>query len=241
MNGIVLVWVFVGVVIISFFGVAYSIEGTPQYGIALSKSCLVMIQNNITTSCPTYDQIQVLFPDNTNQVTSGELNYFDGYYQRGPPKILNPIQEYVFRDKPTIWIDPPGSIRDRIDMITILPSVPEYKIKIESTMMDDYNITFGIDRWINANCSEIKISAKNWVFLTGDAMRLIQHDCDMSYTQFNGTITHKFEKSYQDFVTTSKYKLEEFVKAAKEKYKVSHIGTNDINENRSVITDEDEK
>lgn len=235
----VLVWVLVCLVFVSFVSVE-AIKGSPQYGITLSKSCLVMISNNITTLCPTYDEIAVLFPDNTNQKTSGKFDYINGIWQRGEPKIFNPIQEYVFRDKPTIWIDPPGTVMRQIDMITILPNVPEYKIPINSTRMDDYNVTFGVDRWINPNCSEIKITAKDWVFLAGDGLNLLSHDCDLAYTSFNGTVTHSFEKSYQDLSMSSKYKLEEFVKLAKEKYKVSHIGTNDVNENKSVTQDEDE-
>lgn len=221
------------------FVYADAISGTPQYGIALSKSCLVMISNNVTSQCPTYDQIAAVFTDNTNQRTSGKLDYYNGIFQRGPPNILNPIQEYVFKPVPTLWIDPPGSIRDRIDMITILPSVPEYKIPINSTHMDNYIITFGIDRWINPNCSEIKITANNWVFLTGDGLRLLAHNCDMNYTSFNGTVSHTFEKSYQNLATTSKYKLDEFIKLAKEKYKTSHIGK-DVNNNKSVTEDEDQ-
>lgn len=239
-NYLVLVWIFLAVVIISLVVPVFAVQGSPQYGIILSKSCLTMLSNNITTACPTYEEIAVLFPDNTNQKTSGKFDYKDGIWQRGQPKIFNPIQEYVFRPTSTLWIDPPGIVLNQIDIITILPSVPEYKIPINSTRMDDYNITFGVDRWINPNCSEIKITAKDWIYLTGDSLNLLSHNCDLSYSSFNGTVTHYFEKSYQDFTMSSKYKLEEFIKAAKIKYSVSQIGK-DINENRAVTTDEDER
>lgn len=217
-----------------------AVQGSPQYGIVLSKSCITMIKNNLTTNCPGYDEILALFPDNTNQRTSGEFSYIDGIFQRGSPKYLNPIQEYVYRDSITLWIDPPGTVINKIKTIVIHPSVPEYKIKIESTRMDDYNITFGIDRWINPNCTEANITAKDWIFLTGDTLNYMQHNCDPKFTNFDSTITKSFEKSYQNLAHSSKHKLADFVKEAKEKYKVSYIGSNDVNENKSVIEDEDE-
>ena len=58
-------------------------------GISLSKSCIAMIKNNFTTDCPTYDEILVLFPDNTNQDISGKFVYKDGYLQRDTTKYIN--------------------------------------------------------------------------------------------------------------------------------------------------------
>ena len=185
---------------------------TPQYGIALSKTCLVMVKNNLPTDCPTYEKIMFLFPDMTDQRVSGEFKIIDGIYQRGTPIHQNPYKYYYFAKDPILWIDPPGDTRSRIKMIYIEPSIPEYKIGDESLKMDDYTISFQKDRWINPNCSEIKITAKNWVFLTGDSINVIKNNCDKSISKFDGTVTKEFVKSYQDISSSFKYKHDLWIK-----------------------------
>lgn len=187
-------------------GIAYADE----YGIRIGNTCLIMLINNIA-GCPSYEELDVVFPDNTNPAL-GQLVLIDGIIQRGPAQYSKPEQFYRYHTNDIIWLDPPESVRKKIKMITIEPSLPEYKIGKESKTMDDYNITFGKDRYINANCSEIKITAKNWLFMTGDAMNLLKHNCDLSYSTFNATTTLKFEKSYQDISTSAKYKHDKWVK-----------------------------
>ena len=183
-----------------------------QYGIALSQTCLKMISNDLQTDCPNYIEIMRLFPDGTDQRYSGEFKNIDGLYQRDTPRHLNPWKYYYFASSPVLWIDPPGNTRDRIKMIYIEPSIPEYKLGFESTRMDDYSVSFGKDRWINENCSVIKVTAKNWVFLTGDSINILKHNCDLSVSQFtNGTVTKTFAKSYQDIKTSYKYQHDKWV------------------------------
>jgi len=38
-------------------------SGNEHVGIVLSQSCLTMVKNNMTTNCPTYEQLEALFPD----------------------------------------------------------------------------------------------------------------------------------------------------------------------------------
>ena len=212
----------------------------PQYGIALSKTCYNMVSNGMRTDCPTYEEIMTVFPDGTDPKIAGDFKMIKGLLQRDTPAVKNPWNYYRQFGKSVIWIDPPGDTRNHLRMLYIEPSIKEFKIGDESIRMNDYDVKFGKDRWMNENCSEIKVTAKNWLFTLGDGMRLLQHNCDMSFTQFNGTVTHKFEKSYQDITTSSKYKLDEMVKIAKEKYKKSFIGSLEQGINRQVIEDENE-
>lgn len=186
-------------------GLAYA----DQYGIQLGKTCKTMLINNIP-GCPSYEELDVVFPDNTYYAL-GELTLIDGIIQRGPPIYKVPENYYRYSTENIIWLDPPAEVQKRIKMITIEPSLPPYKIGDQSKKMDDYNITFGKDRYINENCSEIKITAVNWLFMTGDAMNLLKHNCDMSYSTFDATISYNFTKSYQDISTSSKYKHDRWV------------------------------
>ena len=180
-----------------------------EYGIALGKTCKTMLINGIP-GCPSYEELDIVFPDNTHYAL-GQLMPIDGIIQRGPSIYAHPENYYKYSSENIIWLDPPENVRKRIKVITIEPSLPEYKIGAESKKMDDYNVTFGKDRYINANCSEIKITAENWLFMTGDAMNLLKHNCDLSYSTFNATVTISLQKSWQDISTSAKWKHDKWI------------------------------
>lgn len=189
--------------------IPFSFAYADQYGISLGKTCKTMLINNIP-GCPSYEELDVIFPDNTYYAL-GQMMTIDGIMQRGPPIYAHPEQFYKYSTENIIWLDPPEEVRKRIKMVTIEPSLPPYKIGAESKKMDDYNITFGKDRYINANCSEIKITAVNWLFTTGDAMNLLKHNCDLSVSTFDATVSYNFTKSWQDISTSAKYKHDKWV------------------------------
>ena len=202
-----------GLLLILFFIMPSAYADTPQYGITVSNTCLVMLKNNIPTDCPTYEQIMILFPDTTLPDVSGKFVEKDGMLQRDVPPMVNSWRYYgQFTNESVLWIDPPGDVRKKIKMIVIEPSLPEYKIQGESTKLDDYTLTFGKDRSQNINCSEIKITAENWVFLLGDSINYIKHNCDKLYTSFDHTINLKLAKSYQDISTSYKWFYDNWVK-----------------------------
>ena len=208
-------------------------------GITLSKTCLTMIKNNITTPCPTYEEIMTLFPDNTNQNISGKFVYKDGYLQRGNTNYINHYKFYTYQPV-TLWIDPPGDITGRIATITIEPSLPEYLIQ-ESKKLIDNTIIVAHSRYVDPLCYRSTITAQDWVYLTGDTIQLMLHNCDPAFTTFNHIKTKYLGESYQDIATSNKYKIDQMVKLAKEKYKQSYIGSNEIVDNPGVTTDEDER
>lgn len=207
-------------------------------GITLSKTCIIMIKNNMTTNCPTYEAILALFPDNTNQNISGKFVYKDGYLQRDTTNYINHFKFYTYQPV-TTWVDPPGDILGRIATITIEPRLPEYLIQASQKMVNN-TITVGHSRYVNDLCYQSTITADDWIFLTGDTLNYMFHNCDPTFTTFDNLKSKYLGQSYQDMTTSNKYKLDEFVKLAKEKYKQSYIGSNEKNINRSVIEDEDE-
>ena len=230
------VFVLLGVCIM-LFGILEAHATPEQYGIAYSRTCHQMLVNQINTDCPKPEELLALFPDTTDQRAVGKLVLIDGIIQRAKPSIIKVERFYDRSEGSVMWFDPPNDVRMRIKMIFIEPSLPAYKTGDESIKMDDYNVSFAKDRYITPNCGEAKISAKNWMFLLGDTMNLLKHDCDPAFTSFNGTVTLQFAKSYQDLATSNKYKLDEMVKLAKEKYKQYHIGK-DTNQNPAVTEDE---
>lgn len=166
------------------------------------------------TDCPSYEQLLTVFPDNTIPEVSGGFSVINGVWQRERPPMDNPDRYYWYKTEPILWLDPPGKILSKIHLITIETSLPEYKTK-DSIKMDDYDISFGKDRYIDLSCTNARITAKNWLFLTGDSMQLLKHNCDPKFTNFNSTKIITFEKSYQDITTSYKYKLDNWIKESK--------------------------
>ena len=185
---------------------------TPQYGIALSRTCLSMISNGIESDCPTYQEINTLFPDTTNPDIAGKFKLIEGIYQRDTPPVKNPWRFYYYSIEPVLWVDPPSDARSRLIMITIESSLPEYKIGDESNKMNDYNVSFQKDRWVDDKCKEAKVTAKTWVYLIGDTLNYLKHNCDKAFTSFDGTVKKEFVKSYQDISTSYKWFYDNWVK-----------------------------
>lgn len=181
-----------------------------QYGIMLGKTCKTMLKNNMT-GCPSYEDLMVLFPDNTNQKAVGQLKTIDGIIQRGTPQYKHPEKYYTYHNGTITWLDPPETVRKEIKMIVIESSLPEYKTE-KSNKVDDYTISFGKDRYINKNCSEVKITARSWLFMVSDAMNLLKHNCDSSISTFNATTMIKLSKSYQDVATSYKWNHDKWLK-----------------------------
>lgn len=217
-----------------------------DYGITTSKKCQIMIKNNITSDCPTYEQILELFPDTSPRQYIGDFKIIDGLVQREPMNVkIDNCWHYLnslsWTQSKTIWVDPPGCVQPFIKMITIESNFNEYPLdKNLSNQMSNYTILMGTERYVNSGCTESIINAADWPFLTGDTLQLMNHNCDPSFTSFDHIKKLYFEKSNQDISTSNKHKLDEFFKSAKEKYKVSYIGSNDVNDNKATLEDEDE-
>src|SRR3990172_7744127 len=64
------------------------------YGISYDNTCKTMLKNNLTTTCPTYEDIITLFPDTSNKFVSGDFGYYNGLYQRLPTKLHNSFEYY---------------------------------------------------------------------------------------------------------------------------------------------------
>jgi hypothetical protein len=186
-----------------------------HYGITLGKTCVTMLQNNLDTNCPTYEELNALFPDTSYQAVSGQLEYIDGMYQRDTETKRGHWGFYRFHETSTIWIDPPGDIRDKINLIIIEPRLPEYKISGVSHIMSNNTITLGHDRYID-NCKTATLSATNWVFLVGDTMRYLQNNCDPKFTTFDHIKTKIFEKTEMDISTSYKWQLDNWIAQVKQ-------------------------
>ena len=199
-------------IVIAAIGVSLPPSFSDQ-GIILSNSCKTMLKNNITTNCPTYEQILSVFPDTSNRRMSGDFNYIDGILQRAEPQYENHYDQYRYDTLNLMWIDPPGDVLDKISLITIAPDDFTYKIK--GQVMTNNTLLVGDSRYINTKCHDATISAKLWLFLLGDTIQLMNHNCDRNYTNFDEVKKRIYEKTEHDITTSYKYKLDKWIKETK--------------------------
>lgn len=219
-----------GIVLTVFFSIAVLTASTyaldyaearkniEDIGIVLSRNCITMIQNDIPTECPTYEEIMALHPDTSNHKVSGDFEFINGMLQRGKAPYNDHIGWYEFEEK-RIWIDPPGDIRDKIMIITIENNLGDYLIKGKSYHVTNQTITMGHERYVDAECYNASISADNWVFLLGDTIRYMDNRCNEEYTTFDHIKKVTLEKTFQDITTSYKYKLEKWIEESKKSCK----------------------
>jgi len=188
-------------------------EATPDFGIAISNTCYTMIKYNLTTNCPTYEAIMAVFPDSSNQIFSGGFIYKDNMLQRENPPIEEHFQVYRYDDSITLFIDPPGNIRDKINMITIESRLPEYKLR-DLTIIN-YTHYLGTGRYID-NCSRATLDGSQWLYLLGDTLRYMQNNCDPEFTNFNSTKETYLNYTRFDISTSNKWLHDTWVQSVKD-------------------------
>ena len=211
------VYVILFVTVIGMFVPAYA-DMTDSFGIQLSQSCMTMIKNNITSACPTYEEILAIFPDTSNQLASGSFGYSDnGVYERQPSMMKKHYEFYRYDDTKRMWVDPPSDVLFRMRIITIEPSLTQYKTT--QTTIDKQVLEIGHGRWNDLQCKGITMGAPDWIFLLGDTIQYFDHDCEPGYTNFDSTKDLYFKGQDYDLTTSYKYKLDRFIKDAKERCK----------------------
>jgi len=164
-------------------------------------------------SCPTYEELDLVYPDNTHPGVSGELIN----NTRTAPSMVNQWKYYEQQEYDyVIFYDPPPEIVFRSYHITIQPSIPTYKLNQGVSNMlnltDSNNVIFASDRWVGNSCGSASISAKVWVSLLGDTMNYMKNNCDSSQTIFNHNTTYNYSnedeesKSFEWLLSSEKVK-----------------------------------
>src|SRR3990167_5388564 len=186
-----------------------------NFGITLDNTCKTMIRNNISSNCPTYEDIITLFPDTSIQDVSGKFAYYNGIYQRTPTKFTDSFEYYRFWNSTILFIDPLVETATRIKLIEIKANLEQYLLRGETKSYNptDHTLTMGIGRYIDS-CRLAYVDASNWIFLVGDTLNHMNNNCSPDSTKFNSTIITKLGKVQHDIRDSYKYKLEQFQKAA---------------------------
>jgi len=181
-------------------------------GIQLSTTCITMIKNNLKTNCPTYEEILLLFPDNSNRKISGDFVVKDGFLQRDFTPYLNQLDLYRYETKLLMFIDPPSDILEHIKLIVIESSITEYKI-VGQTITNN-TLLIGTGRSENSDCSEVKITASDWQLLLGDTVYYVKHNCNKAFTNYDPITKKTWTRTIHDITTSYKYQFDLWLKNA---------------------------
>ena len=184
------------------------------FGISYDNTCKTMIKNNVTSDCPTYEDIITLYPDTSIKGVSGEFGYRDGIYQRLPTKFSNSFEYYRFWTSPILFVDPPVETRDRIHLIEIKANLDQYLLRGEKPSFNgtEYSLTLGQGRFIDDSCRNAAIDSSQWLTLLGDTLFHMSNNCSSNSTTFISKTTVQLSKVTHDITTSYKYKLEAWQK-----------------------------
>jgi len=184
---------------------------TQSIGIAWSKSCMIMLQNNFTTNCPTIKAVYDLGLDNSNKVITGNFSYIDGLFQREHPKLINHWRFYDYDNTFYIFVDPPGDMRKYLKMIYLENTLPEYFAAGDLVKVNDTRIIHHT-RYVNPNCSGSSITSENWEKILPDTILFMRHVCDPQFTLIKTSSIFIDEHTHQDITTSANYQLQQYQK-----------------------------
>lgn len=208
-------------------------QGIQAVSILLDNTCITMIKNNLTSVCPTYEQLMSLNWD-TSMSQSGGFSFSDGYFHREPPKVKNDSKLYSMTDY-NIFIDPSSDVIKNTKTITISPTLTSYFLADDMKKEDNVR-KWHKDRYVD-KCRNAIISNTTWKTTLSDTIQYLRGGCTNTLL---GIIEQKTDPTTDQAIeTSSKYKHDQWVKAAKETYKENMINR-DNSTNKSVIEDEDQ-
>ena len=184
-----------------------------NFGITLDNTCKTMIRNNISSNCPTYEDIITLFPDTSIQDVSGKFSYYNGFYQRGPTKFTDSFEYYRFGDRPILFVDPPVETANRIKLIEIKANLDEYLLRGITKSYDaaNHTLTLGHGRYVDS-CRLAYVDSSQWAYLVGDSIHYMSKGCSEDSTTFDSKRIIQLYKIKHDITTSYKYKLEQWQK-----------------------------
>ena len=215
---------------------------TKLVGVNLSKSCIIMIKNNITSTCPTYDDL--LKFDTSNKEISGNFirDNGTGYLHRETPEFHDSWRWYDHDTEVRLIVDPPNGMESRIKTIEIQPNFNTYTVKNQMFIPSEYEFVsvdvvslfgnktitktinvvnqtqeYGLvlyhDRYVD-KCKNAVINADNWLYLLNDTINYLRTGCNE--TDFdNSEIIHP-NKTKIDLLTSPNYQYQLWLKEVKQ-------------------------
>lgn len=209
----------------------------PNVGVVLSETCLIMLKNQMETTCPRYNDLVQL--DNSITSVSGGFSVDEnGLMFRDDAQMKNSWRLYDYDDQFRIFVDPPQGHAERLRLITIHPNFDTYIDPVTSSVPDTWGYvknerfsylqnktitteTFQIiepahrilyhDRFVDKNCRTSTVNAENWKMLVPDTVFYMINDCSETKTTINHIEKIYYNKTDFDATETRQYQHESWL------------------------------
>lgn len=160
-------------------------------GITLSRTCELMIKNNMSTQCPSYHDLS--YYDNGDAEVFGKLSDDALGMRLGTNYTLT---NDLFTDY-NIWyvlVDPPNAAYQHMTHIRIDTKV--MWLYHADITVDHRAIEFNEQRYIAEYCQYAVINAENWISLLPDTIYHMRNNCAPNTTMLNHTSIERFPTTY---------------------------------------------
>lgn len=211
---------------------------TKLIGIELSNTCITMIKNNFTTTCPSYETLLQL--DSSITEYSGEFTTTDGFFHRDKTQYKNSWKLYEDEPMIRIIVDPPIGMSERIKMIILKPNFGTYVLtdskqqeslfeSIEKTVTgvftkeqrtisflnqtQQYGRILYHDRYVD-NCKDATVNADVWKIIVPLTIHHLRTDCE--FTSFNNKEIIHPNNTQIDLQSSPSYKYKQWLSQTKD-------------------------
>jgi hypothetical protein len=171
------------------------IEPGKLVGISLDKSCRVMNESGINSSCPTFEELNLIYPDIGCTLGGEKCLLYHKQTDGGRGYIINPDLE----------------VSSRIEVIEIRANFDEYLLKGISGY-DDANHSLKYNDGIYTSRRTTFIDGDRWFTLLGQVIWWLYGGEDPSSSRYE-----YLNQTEHDITTSYKYQLDKWIKESKEK------------------------
>jgi len=180
-------------------------------GVKLSSVCIIMIKNNINSTCPTYELLYQI--DSSNLEISGHFEFIDNMFQRTENKMSDSWHWYTNDDNIRIIVDPPTNLQTRIRMIEIMPNLDTYTTIQSNTLDNNQRVLFS-NGYVE-KCNNVKINSDSWLKSLPNAIYYLRKDCNSNYTSVVNIELIPMIKTEIDITTSPYWQQQQWFKESK--------------------------
>lgn len=193
-------------------------ELEPLIGIQLSKSCIMLLQNNFPNNCPSYGDL-ILMDSSDLDISGKFVEDENGWIHRAEPGYRNSWVWYEDNDdRLRIIVDPPPGMAERIPLITITNNFGVYFTPSDLKLADDGLAYYHEGRHIK-DCRTALLSTDHWNRMIADTIDMLRSGCQT--TTIEDHHYNVIEKTEFDPKTSDAWKYRQWVNESLERCKTT--------------------
>ena len=182
--------------------------------ISLSQTCITLVKNNMSSTCPDYTLLSSL---DSSMIVSGEFSLDEGgFFHRSNAKFKQSHLFYNFDNTPRLIVDAPNG--SNFGKIIIMPNFDNYIVK-NSNISDNNSRTIYHDRFID-DCKIAYINSDKWELLIPDTIHHMRNGCSDDTTNYQEAEIIVDPVTVIDISQSPNYQYSQWLESVKESCKV---------------------